>query len=187
MLASPWAATEDRSVPVLIIATPWRWFKNKGVVTGGDFEDKNTCYPYTMPFCAHHVESKDYKECSDVKQVEPTCSKKCANSENYAASKVHATDNYSLPSIDQIKTDIQKYGSVTAAFTVYEDFVNYKSGVYRHISGKALGGHAIKILGWGTDYWLAMNSWNQTWGDNGLFKIAYGECGIDSQIEAGTA
>lgn len=52
-------------------------------------------------------------------------------------------------------------GPVEAAFTVYEDFVNYKSGVYQHVSGKALGGHAIRILGWGveneTKYWLVAN------------------------------
>ena len=68
---------------------------------------------------------------------------------------------------------------MTAAFTVYEDFVNYKSGVYKHVSGSALGGHAVKIIGWGEDHWLVMNSWNETWGDKGLFRIAYGECGID--------
>ena len=69
---------------------------------------------------------------------------------------------------------------MTAAFTVYEDFVNYKSGVYKHVSGSALGGHAVKIIGWGEDHWLVMNSWNETWGDNGTFKIAFGECGIDN-------
>jgi len=102
-----------------------------------------------MPFCAHHVDSPKYKECSDVKQVSPKCEKKCENSENYSQSKVFASSNYHLPSIEAIKQDIMKFGSVTAAFTVYEDFVNYKSGVYRHVSGSALGGHAVKILGWG--------------------------------------
>uniref|UniRef100_A0A8W8NDP1 Peptidase C1A papain C-terminal domain-containing protein n=3 Tax=Ostreidae TaxID=6563 RepID=A0A8W8NDP1_MAGGI len=52
-------------------------------------------------------------------------------------------------------------------------------------------GHAIKILGWGTengdDYWLVANSWNPDWGDQGFFKILRGqdECGIESQISAG--
>jgi len=72
------------------------------------------------------------------------------------------------------------YGSVTAAFTVYEDFLNYKSGVYKHVSGSALGGHAVKIIGYGADHWIVNNSWNDTWGDKGTFKIAFGECGIDS-------
>lgn len=44
-------------------------------------------------------------------------------------------------------------------------------GVYKHLTGAAVGGHAIKILGWGeensTPYWLAANSWNTDWGDNG--------------------
>jgi len=82
-------------------------------------------------------------------------------------------------------------GPVEAALTVYADFVNYKSGVYQHVSGKALGGHAIKMLGWGvedgTPYWLIANSWNSDWGDKGYFKILRGRnhCGIESQITAG--
>ena len=43
------------------------------------------------------------------------------------------------------------------------------SGVYQHVSGKPLGGHAIRILGWGveegTPFWLVANSWNYDWGD----------------------
>lgn len=65
--------------------------------------------------------------------------------------------------------------------------MNYKSGVYKHHTGKALGGHAIKLIGWGSDHWIAVNSWNETWGDNGTFKIAFGDCGIDSQVHAGRA
>jgi hypothetical protein len=34
-----------------------------------------------------------------------------------------------------------------------------------------LGGHAIRILGWGTEngtpYWLVANSWNPDWGNKG--------------------
>ncbi len=47
----------------------------------------------------------------------------------------------------------------------------YLPGVYQHVSGGELGGHAIKIIGWGADdstpYWLVANSWNSDWGDNG--------------------
>jgi len=72
---------------------------------------------------------------------------------------------------------------------VYEDFLTYKSGVYVHTTGQYLGGHAIKILGWGVEndqeYWLCANSWNNSWGDNGYFKIAFGQCGINNGIVAG--
>ncbi len=64
-------------------------------------------------------------------------------------------------------------------FTVYEDFFNYKSGVYRHVSGAVAGGHAVVLLGWGNGYWIAQNSWGSSWGENGFFKIALHECGID--------
>ena len=70
--------------------------------------------------------------------------------------------------------EIMTYGPVEAAFTVFADFPTYKSGVYKHTTGKALGGHAIKIVGWGTengeDYWTVVNSWNSDWGDKGTFK-----------------
>ena len=39
-----------------------------------------------------------------------------------------------------------------------------------------LGGHAIRILGWGTEngtpYWLVANSWNTDWGDKGELAAA---------------
>jgi len=82
-------------------------------------------------------------------------------------------------------------GPVEAAFTVYADFLSYKSGVYKHVTGSEDGGHAIKILGWGVengeDYWLVANSWNSDWGDKGFFKILRGsnECGIEGEIVAG--
>ena len=58
----------------------------------------------------------------------------------------------------------------------------------KHMSGNELGGHAIKIIGWGTedntDYWLVNNSWNSDWGDHGTFKILRGvnECGIEGEV-----
>ena len=60
--------------------------------------------------------------------------------------------------------EIQTNGPVEAAFTVYADFPNYKSGVYQYTSGDVLGGHAVRIIGWGEEngvpYWLIANSWN---------------------------
>ena len=93
--------------------------------------------------------------------------------------------------VAQMKAELAKNGPIESAFTVYADFVHYKSGVYSHTTGSALGGHAVKIIGYGTengsDYWLVQNSWTTTWGDGGYFKIKAGsdECGIESQAIAG--
>lgn len=87
--------------------------------------------------------------------------------------------------------EIYTNGPVETAFTVYEDFLTYKSGVYRHRTGGELGGHAVKIVGWGVEnglkYWKIANSWNPNWGDQGYFKILRGtdECGIEDQVCAG--
>ena len=48
---------------------------------------------------------------------------------------------------EEMMNEIYKNGPIEAAFTVYSDFANYKAGIYRHIHGSMLGGHAIKIIG----------------------------------------
>jgi cathepsin B len=177
----------------------WQWFKKKGVVTGGDYFDigaGDTCAPYSLKPCAHHVPATEkYPACPSSEYDTPSL-KACSESgygKSYANDKIKASDAYSLSGIQAIQADMVQYGSATAAFTVYEDFPTYKSGVYKHTTGKQLGGHAIKLLGWGTengeDYWLVANSWNEEWGDNGTFKIARGsnECGIEGQVSAGRA
>jgi hypothetical protein len=46
------------------------------------------------------------------------------------------------------------------------------------VAVQELGGHAIKILGWGVmnnvDYWIVANSWNPDWGLEGFFLIRRG-------------
>ncbi len=73
--------------------------------------------------------------------------------------------------------------------------MQYKSGVYKHKSGQYMGGHAVRMIGWGTDsktgtdYWLIQNSWGTSWGQNGAFWIARGsnECGIEENVSAAYA
>jgi cathepsin B len=42
---------------------------------------------------------------------------------------------------------------------IYEDFLNYGEGIYSLVSDKKIGGHAMKMIGWGNDpdeglYWV---------------------------------
>jgi len=177
----------------------WDWFVKKGVVTGGDYEDTGkgtTCAPYPFPSCAHHVPAtEEHPECPSGDYNTPTLHK-CSEDGygvDYRNDKVKAASSYSLKGVANIQKDILQFGSVTGAFTVYADFPTYKSGVYRHSSGRALGGHAIKIFGWGVEdgqaYWTVANSWNDSWGNGGTFKIVRGEnhCGIEGQVSAGQA
>ena len=48
------------------------------------------------------------------------------------------------------------------------------AGVYSYQSGIQLGGHAVKVVGWGQSegfYWLVQNSWGSSWGEDGYFRI----------------
>jgi len=64
--------------------------------------------------------------------------------------------------------------------------MSYGSGVYHHVTGQLLGGHAVKLIGWGHDdksgfdYWICANSWDTTWGEKGFFNIKWDDCGINS-------
>jgi cathepsin B len=131
----------------------WRYMTNTGIVT-------DTCFPYSsgdgsVPHCPH-----------------ATCAK---TSESYTKYKCTAGSVVEGTTPAEIKSEIYANGPMETAFTVYSDFMNYESGVYHHVSGTVEGGHAIKILGWGTesgmDYWLCANSWGTDWGLDGFFKI----------------
>lgn len=171
----------------------WDWLVGSGVVTGGDNDDmgkSDTCWPYEFPECSHHVKS-DLPPC-DGDGPTPKCRSACLN-KNYknpfAKDRHKGKKAYNVRSVSAIKEQLYQNGPVTAAFTVYDDFPTYKSGVYTPTpGGKELGGHAIKIVGWGSDpvpYWLVANSWNDSWGDKGFFKIQMGVCGINDQMSAG--
>lgn len=93
-----------------------------------------------------------------------------------------------------IRRDIYHWGPVSTGFTVYEDFYSWDgTGVYKWDGkSKSLGGHAVAILGWGTDpkdgpYWIVRNSWGDSWGDAGYFKMPRGSnhCGIEENIIVG--
>jgi len=171
-----------------------KWMSSTGVVTGGDFPDigKGTsCKPYTLQPCAHHVPATATYPVCPKKEYKVSCSKACSETSNgykkdYDADKVKGGSASKLHSVDTMVAALQK-GPISVAFKVYADFPTYKTGVYKHTTGKALGGHAVEIIGYGKDtaagdYWIVKNSWNMEWGDKGTFKIAKGtdECGIES-------
>lgn len=180
----------------------FRWIQDTGVVSGGDYVDigkGDTCAPYSLPTCQHHnwkPPTPEHPACPDQQYPTPSKFSRCKESgypTSFSKDKVKGTSSYSLSGEDSIKKDVMQYGSVGVSFTVYSDFPAYESGVYHKTGGSVLGGHAVKLIGWGTEngtpYWLIVNSWNEDWGNKGLFKIRRGtnECGIESGATAGHA
>lgn len=73
-------------------------------------------------------------------------------------------------------------GPVTAGMRVYADFYSYSGGIYEHMWGSYVGNHLVAIVGYNDidGYWICKNSWGTGWGEDGWFKIKYGECSIES-------
>jgi cathepsin B len=161
------------------LITAWQYLKKHGTVT-------EECYPYDMGTC-HHPGCSEWNT--------PSCNKTCQNGDKYTDYLYYADSAYSISSlVSDIQTEIMTKGPVEVSMAVYEDFANYKSGVYIHTNGTLLGYHAIKNIGWGVDangvdYWIIQNSWNTDWGMDGYFWIRRGtdECGIEDNVVAGLA
>ncbi|XP_018020798.1 cathepsin B [Hyalella azteca] len=149
------------------------WIKS-GIVSGGSFNSTAGCQPYEIdPVCPPDNSNKQVSDLS--------CEKSCQK--NYFVSftedKHFGSESYALDEDKDIMRELFEKGPITVAFEVYEDFFNYKSGVYKHVSGSYAGGHAVKCLGYGVQdvlpYYLCANSWDYDWGDGGFFKIAMSE------------
>jgi cathepsin B len=180
----------------------WGYVK-RGAVTGGNQADTGPlgggfCSEFSLPHCHHHgPQGSDPYPAEGTSgcptQSSPKCPKQCdstAKAPHNDFSKDHYKFTGSIQSYGNeaaIQNAIMTAGPVETAFTVYQDFENYVSGVYKKTSSTVLGGHAVRIVGWGVDgstkYWKVANSWNPFWGEKGYFRIVRGtdECGIESQ------
>jgi hypothetical protein len=76
---------------------------------------------------------------------------------------------------EEIKRALIKYGPLIICYPVYEDFYEYKSGVYRHEWGERVGGHLVALVGYDdkNQCWILKNSWGAEFGMNGWFRMGY--------------
>lgn len=87
-----------------------------------------------------------------------------------------------VTNVDDMKQALADDGPFEATMLVYTDFFHYSGGVYEHTWGELQGAHAVTVVGYDDNdgYWIVKNSWGRGWGENGWFRIAYGQCGIDN-------
>lgn len=92
--------------------------------------------------------------------------------------------------IEGFQQMLTEHGPIVVGFLVYDDFRDYENGVYKHVQGEFLGGHAVLIVGYNKEkqYWIVKNSWGNDWGETcdgkgvgerGYFRIGFGECMIE--------
>jgi cathepsin B len=167
--------------------------QSQGVVSGENYQNFTTCKPYSFSPLAYGANA-----------LAPSCRRSCTHTAVYPTP--FAADKYKISSYKYITgpntqaivaaamSDIFTFGSITSGYDVYNDFFYYRSGVYQRsgFNSYYVGGHAVRIVGWGVEggiaYWLAANSWGAHWGIGGFFKIAKGtnHCRIESFMVSGS-
>ncbi|GAA49438.1 cathepsin B-like cysteine proteinase [Clonorchis sinensis] len=147
----------------------------------------------------HCFHTSNFGEASAQRTLHLTCLNFMHHSIDLLSSRLEkavlrSTANISYnvyPAEQAVMKEIMLRGPVGAILHVYEDLLDYKSGVYFHVWGGHLGEHGIRILGWGEEdgvpYWLVANSWNEDWGEKGYMRVLRwrNECGIVDQVTAG--
>eukprot|EP01062_Namystynia_karyoxenos_P042766 TRINITY_DN3130_c0_g1_i1.p2 TRINITY_DN3130_c0_g1~~TRINITY_DN3130_c0_g1_i1.p2 ORF type:complete len:383 (+),score=128.51 TRINITY_DN3130_c0_g1_i1:76-1149(+) len=178
-------------------STCYDYYMSTGVVSGGNYGDKSGCWSYQLHPCEHHTTGPKYPACADSTKA-PSCARKCTDNAqlSWKSDKHHGKAGYSVckqgagSCAEAMAQEIYQNGPITAQFFVHQSFESYKSGVYqkKSLTDPMLGGHAIKIIGYGNEngvpYWLVANSWNEDWGMGGFFKIKRGsnECQIENAV-----
>lgn len=122
---------------------------------------------------------KCYPFASGETGTKGTCSSTCKDGsdiELYLA-KEYKDFDYTWDVMD----DLSDFGPLVGCILAYEDFLNYKSGIYQHVTGDDLGVQCGRLIGWGNDidsesgdkfyYWIIANSWGTSWGEEGYFKV----------------
>ena len=123
--------------------------------------------------------------CFPYKASNAACPNQCADGRDWTSSHVCkcATRVFCQGSAAMI--NCMQTGPVTAGMYVYQDFTVYQSGIYKwNGQGEILGGHAVRCLGYGASpeaHYICANSWSIYWGEQGFFRIAVGQVGIDTR------
>lgn len=157
----------------------FKYAKNQGVVSGDGFNSQALCKPYYLPELFTEIPSK------------PKCSDKCNASSkigNYESDRIKLSEFVYGKGVNNLMIALNSLGSVAVTMRIYQDFLLYQKGIYKHEYGNYMGNHAVRIIGYGKedgiDYWLAVNSWGTNWGERGFFKIQRGtnECEIEADF-----
>jgi cathepsin B len=164
-------------------STAWNWV----IDNGGDTTCTSQCFKGCAPY--------DSGSGKSPKCHAGTCDSGANWPVQYQAASFKSLSGLFNHDLNLYQTELYNNGPLQACFTVYNNFYTFFSlhpkGIYTEKSGSYLGGHCVKMIGWGTDsgqdYWLFANSWDTTWADQGYFKMARGVnlCGIENQISEG--
>ncbi len=131
-------------------------------------------------FAGYYLQSTGLfdEDCFPYLGTDEPCESRCSDWQDRILFRALSTQWVSSSAIKALVYQQPTY----TVMDVYEDFPSYTGGVYEHVWGDYCGGHAVVIVGWNDadSCWICKNSWGTGWGENGYFRIKYGECGVGS-------
>ena len=133
------------------------------------------------------VEGAVPANCMPYQEEQQYCSYRCSDGGKTAYDKYYCREGSITIAVnyEEIKRELVMNGPLLMGLQIMEDFMSYESGIYQYTTGENIGGHAMKLVGYGEDeehglYWELQNQWTESWGEDGFIKIKHGEIGIDS-------
>lgn len=106
------------------------------------------------------VEGAVSNTCVEYIEDQAICSFKCddGSRKNYDKYYCQPGSLEIAVNFDEIKYELYHNGPMLMGLSIFEDFMNYESGIYKYTTGENIGGHAMKLVGYGEDpveglYW----------------------------------
>jgi hypothetical protein len=138
-----------------------------------------------------HIKGIDGLNCTKYTEKDEVCPSKCEDGSAIDSTKLFfGSEHYSLlkgtteETVKAIQRDLYENGPLSMSFVVYKDFMTFfkanPKGIYNTTGKGVLGGHAVRLVGWGKDqesgmeYWTIANSWGTAFAHDGYFKVKRG-------------
>ena len=103
-----------------------------------------------------------------------------ASATQFKATKYQRVGQYNQPdNAKRIKTALAMGYSVTVSLYISDELFKMTGPLssptcHYNGAGKAVGGHAMNLVGYDSNGFIAENSWGDDWGDNGFCILTYG-------------
>uniref|UniRef100_A0A0N5AS62 cathepsin X n=1 Tax=Syphacia muris TaxID=451379 RepID=A0A0N5AS62_9BILA len=112
-------------------------------------------------------------ECNPFHRCGTCWQDSCFAIRNYT--RYYVNDYGQLSGRENMMKEIQEYGPIACSIGATRKFdMTYSGGIYAE---KSSMNHIVSVSGWnvdaktGTEYWIVRNSWGESWGEKGWFRI----------------
>jgi len=145
------------------------------------------------------------ESCFPYEGASGQCSQECQNAERlFVTNHAYVGGYYGGCSEVAMMKEIFRAGPIVIPFQAPASLFYYSGGIFTGPSPKSEGqkqngvnpweqtNHAVTAIGWGVEpssgikYWVLKNTWGNSWGENGYFRIRRGtdECGCESMASS---